>query len=187
MIIGPVIKIPFLPVNKWPRNCGRYAFSEPESQALRDLLKTLDNNTFSFYVNCHTAWHNIMTPVPWSNTILNPPYIMTEKEIQLFNYVKDWVEENTEYEADRSEENKVGGCADIWVFKELRIPSFTFEILSLDYDAWKGEKKHDHLVHWMKTTLPFFMYLLINIENLRRWETPNVEPPLPKGIPPNPL
>ena len=139
-IIGPVIKIPFLPVSKWPRNCGRYAFSEPESEALANLVTELDTKDFSFYVNCHTAWHNIITPVPWSRTILNPPFIMTENEIQLFDDVKNWVEENTEYEADRSEENKVGGCADIWVFNEFRIPSFTFEILSLDYDAWKGEK-----------------------------------------------
>jgi len=186
-IIGPVIKIPFLPVSKWPRNCGRYAFSEPESEALADLVTELDTKDFSFYVNCHTAWHNIITPVPWSRTILNPPFVMTENEIQLFDDVKDWVEENTEYEADRSEENKVGGCADIWVFNEFRIPSFTFEILSLDYDAWKGEKKHDHLVHWMKTTIPFFMCLLVNTDNLRQWKTPDIEPSLPEGVPPEPL
>jgi len=186
-LIGPVIKIPFLPVSKWPRNCGRYAFSEPESQALSDLMKTLDTKDFSFYVNCHTAWHNIMTPVPWSKKILNPPYIMTEKEIQLFDDVKDWVEENTEYEADRSEENTVGGCTDVWVFNKFRIPAFVFEILSWDYDAWEGEKKHDHLVHWMKTTLPFFMYLLMNVDNLRQWKTPDIQPPLPEGIPPTSL
>ena len=112
---------------------------------------------------------------------------MTEKEIQLFDYVKDWVEENTEYEADRSEESTIGGCTDIWVFNEFRIPSFTFEILSLDYDAWQGEKKHDNLVHWMKTTLPFFMYLLVNIQNLHEWVTPDVQPILPEGVPPRPL
>ena len=30
----------------------------------------------------------------------------------------------------------------------------------------KTENKHDHLVHWMKATISFFMYLLVNIENL---------------------
>jgi len=186
-IIGPVIKIPFLPVSKWPRNCGRYAFSEPESKALANLMNNLGPQDFSFYVNCHTAWHNIITPVPWSKTIFNPPFIMTQNEIQLFDDVKDWVEKNTEYETDRSEETKVGGCADIWVFNEFRIPTFTFEILSLDYDGWKGEGKHDNLVHWMKTTLPFFMCLLMNSKNLHNWEIPDVEPLLPEGVPPAPL
>ena len=74
-----------------------------------------------------------------------------------------------------------------WCFNEFRIPSFTYEILSEDYDAWSGEQKHDHLVHWMKTTLPVFMYLLVNIENLHNWKIPDIEPLLPEGIPPPPL
>jgi hypothetical protein len=186
------IKIPYIKTwpndpSKWWRNCGRYAFSEPETRALRDFMKSLNKQDFSFYVNCHTAWHNIITPTPWSKWILNPPYIMSENEIQLFDHVKDWVEENTEYETDRSEDNTIGGCADIWVYKEFRIPSFTYEILSIDYDPWYGEPKHDYIVHWMKTTLPVFIYLLVNIEDLNNWEIPDVQPPLPKGVPPEPL
>jgi len=186
------IKIPYIKTRPndpsyWWRNCGRYAFSEPETKALRDFMKSLKNHDFSFYMNCHTAWHNIITPTPWSKKILNPPYTMTNNEIQLFDYVKDWVEENTEYEADRSEEMTIGGCADIWAYNEFRIPSFTFEILSIDYDPWYGEHKHDNLVHWMKTTIPIFMYLLINVENLHDWKTPDIQPLLPEGIPPSPL
>jgi hypothetical protein len=180
----PYVKFPPNNPFKWWRNCGRYAFSEPESRALRDLMKSLNNHDFSFYVNCHTAWHNIMTPIPWSKWIFNPPFVITSHEKTLFDHVKEWVETNTEYEADRTEENNVGGCSDYWCFKEFRIPAFTFEILSMDYDAWSGEQKHDNLVHWMKTTLPFFMFLLINIDNLRQWKTPNIQPPLPEGIPP---
>jgi hypothetical protein len=173
--------------SKWWRNCGRYAFSEPESQALRDFMKSLNYHDFSFYVNCHTAYHNIITPVPWVKTILKPPFEMTQRERNVFDYVKDWVEANTEYEADRSEENKVGGLVMDWCFKEFRIPSFVFEILSLDYDSFYGEIKHDHLVHWMKTTIPVFMYLLVNIDNFHNWETPDIQPPLPEGVPPQPL
>jgi hypothetical protein len=185
------IKIPYIKISpnnpyKWWRNCGRYAFSEPESRALRDLMKSLNNHGFSFYVNCHTAWHNVITNVPWHRTILNPPFKITQREKNIYNYVKEWVEVNTEYEADWSEENKVGGWAIDWCFKEFRIPSFAFEICSIDYDPWWGGK-HDSLVHWMKTTLPFFMYLLVNIENLRQWRTPDIQPPLPEGIPPEPL
>ena len=186
------IKIPYIktrPNNPsyWWRNCGRYAFSEPETQALGDFMKSLNNHDFSFYVNCHTAWHNIITPIPWSRMILNPPYKMTENEIQLFDHVKDWIEENTEYEADRSEEMTIGGCADIWAYNEFRIPSFTYEILSIDYDPWYGEHKHDNLVHWMKTTIPVFMYLLVNVENLSNWDTPDIQPLLPEDVPPDPL
>jgi hypothetical protein len=31
------------------------------------------------------------------------------------------------------------------------------------------------------------MYLLVNIDNLREWRTPDNQPPLPKGVPPEPL
>jgi len=39
----------------------------------------------------------------------------------------------------------------------------------------------------MKTTLPVFMYLLVNIDNLREWRTPDIQPPLPEGVPSEPL
>ena len=61
------------------------------------------------------------------------------------------------------------------------------EILSEDYEMWMGQGKHDSLVHWMKTTLPVFMYLLVNIENLHNWETPDIQPSLPESVPPPPL
>jgi hypothetical protein len=39
----------------------------------------------------------------------------------------------------------------------------------------------------MNTTLPVFMYLLVNIENFHNWDTPDIEPLLPDGVPPPPL
>lgn len=185
--LGSYIKFPPNNPNKWWRVSGKRPFSEPESCAIRDLMKTISNQKFSFYVNCHTAWHNIITPVPWSKKILNPPFEISNQEQKLFDFVKNWVETNSEYEADRSEDNIGGGFADIWCFKEFRIPSFTFEILSEDYDAWTGEHKHDNLVYWMKTTLPVFIYFLVNIENFYHWEVPDIEPFLPDGISPEPL
>jgi hypothetical protein len=85
------------------------------------------------------------------------------------------------------EEYKASGTAMDWCYKEFRIPSFTFEILSQDYEPAAGGGKHDNLVHWMKTTLPVFMYLLVNIEHLHNWEKPDLQPPLPEGVPPEPL
>lgn len=74
-----------------------------------------------------------------------------------------------------------------WCFENFHIPSFTFEILSKDYEPRFGSGKHDHLTHWMKTTLPFFMYLLVNIENLHDWKAPDIQPPLSEELPPPPL
>jgi len=191
------IKIPYLRfdrLNKWfPNfplfltNSGRRAFSEPESQSLRDFMRELDYYDFSFYVNCHTAVHTISSP--WH--VFKPPFKMSNKEKKIHNEVIEWVVENTEYEdGDLSFEGysyTASGTANDWCFKEFRISSFTFEILSKNYEPGAGGGKHDSLVHWMKTTLPVFMYLLVNIENLNNWETPDIQPMLPEGVPPEPI
>ncbi|MBU1941173.1 MAG: hypothetical protein KKC68_05310 [Candidatus Thermoplasmatota archaeon] len=169
-------------------NCGRHPFSEPESQAIKNLMKQNDFNNFSFYVNCHTAAHSVW--IPW--IVFKPPFKMTEQETNIFQYILNWVEKNTEYEPIsvliyKGKKVFISGSSQDWFYKEYRIPSFSFEILSEDYEMWMGQGKHDHLVHWMQTTLPFFIYLLVNIENLHNWETPDIQPPLPDGIPPTPL
>ena len=51
----------------------------------------------------------------------------------------------------------------------------------------KGGTREKTITVGGQTTLPFFMYLLVNIENLNNWETPTIQPPLPEGIPPPPL
>ena len=169
-------------------NCGRHPFSEPESQAMKNLMGNIGSNDFSFYVNCHTAAHGVW--IPW--IVPKPPFEMTEREEDIFHYTLNWVEKNTEYDTVpvltyKGKEVYISGSAQDWFYKEYRIPSFSFEILSEEYEMWMGQGKHDHLVHWMKTTLPFFMYLLMNIEHLHKWEIPTVQPPLPDGVPPEPL
>ncbi|UCF13253.1 MAG: hypothetical protein JSW06_03070, partial [Thermoplasmatales archaeon] len=135
------------------------------------------------HVDCHTALHSFGGP--W--IAFKPPFEISKQEQYIFDYVIDWVAENTEYETEESMLwYKASGAVADWCFKEFRIPSFGFEILSHDYDPWIGGK-HDHLVHWMNTTLPVFMYLLVNIDNLRQWKTPDIQPPLPEGVPPMPL
>jgi len=165
-------------------NCGRHSFSEPENQAMRDFMMDLEKNDFSFYLNCHTALHCI--GVPW--TAFKPPFEIPKQEQYIFDYVQEWVVENTEYEKMESNLNyKASGDIGDWCYKEFHIPTFAFEILSLDYDSFTGGAKHDHLAHWMQTTLPFFMYLIMNIDNLRQWRTPDIQPLLPEGVPPPPL
>ena len=179
------IKIPYLyfPILKlWFTNCGRRPFSEPETQALRDLMKDLDKKYFSFYLSCHTAIHSFTSP--WS--AFKPPFEMTSLEKKIHNYVKDWVGKNTEYENTELSYFASGTSTD-WCFKEFRVATFTLELLSKDYEPGSGGGKHDNLVHWMKTTLPVFMYLLVNIENIYYWQIPDIEPLLPEGVPPAPI
>ena len=168
-------------------NSGRRPFSEPESQALRDLMNDIKNDDFSFYFNCHTAQHNIDSP--WF--AFKPPFEISTQQQYILDYVKEWVAENTEYEnAEIGMDGKSyygsGGAID-WCFKEFKIPTFAIEFLSKYYEPGASGGKHDSLVHWMKTTIPVFMYLLVNIDNLRNWETPDIEPSLPEGVPPEPL
>ncbi len=183
-------------LNKWlPKfppylsNCGRHPFSEPETQAFKDFTNELGD--FSFYINCHTAAHCIIGP--W--IAFKPPFIISQHELDIMTYIEEWIEENSEYTTYRSgqgivyqgEEVYLSGTIVDWVFKEYDIPSFAFEILSEDYEMYMGKGKHDHLVHWMETTLPVFMYLLVNIDNLDHWRTPDIQPSLPEGVPPEPL
>ena len=61
------------------------------------------------------------------------------------------------------------------------------EALNSCYEPGFKSGRHDHLVHWMNTTLPVFLFLLVNIENLYNWNTPDIEPSLPEGVPPPPI
>lgn len=181
------IKIPFIrhPLRKTDStNCGRYAFSEPETMALRDLMKSLDR--YSFYLNCHTACHAFGAP---GVVTYKPEFTVTNHERKILNIAIDWVDDNTEYSGLHGEEFEYTGigCAMDWVYSEFGITSFSFELLNSDYEPWIGHGKHDSLVHWVKTGLPVFIYLLVNIENLHDWETPDIQPPLPEGVPPEPL
>jgi hypothetical protein len=196
------IKIPEIPSN-WSRdftllnklfpsfplhleNCGRHPFSEPETQAMRDFMRELENNDFSFYLNCHTA--GLMLFSPWD--AFRPPFEIPKQEQYVYDYVKDWIGKNTEYKKGGNADKLnpyMSGSAEDWCFKEFRIPSFAVDFLPFDYDPGDGGGKHDHLVHWMQTTLPFFMYLLVNIDNLRLWRTPDIQPLSPEGVPPEPL
>jgi len=186
------IKIPYIKtprLHKWfpsfppfLTNSGRRPFSEPETQSLRDFMRGIKNNDFSFYVNCHTAMHIFFGP--WK--AFKPPFEISDDKQKIFDIAGEWIGKNTEYENKGLFYGSSGTAAD-WCFKIFRISSFSFEILSEDYEPGAGGGKHDSLVHWMKTTLPVFLYLLVNIDNLRQWRIPDIQPFLPEGVPPEPL
>jgi len=186
----PIVKIPFVNMySGWFYNCGKYPFSEPETRALKDLMTSLDKRNFSFYLNIHTPTHNLLTP--WLS--YKAPFEVTTQEQNVFNYAKDWLENNTEYEAYRGGSVKRGGIAMDWCFKEFHVPSFIIELYSMEYVRYHGKifkyytHEHHDLVHWMKASLPFFMYLLVNAEKFHNWDEPTIQPQLPEGVPPLPL
>jgi len=67
-------------------NCGRYPFSELETQAIRDFTRELENNDFSFYIECHTADHCIY--YPWG--AFKPPFEISKQEQYIYDYVTEW-------------------------------------------------------------------------------------------------
>ena len=108
------------------------------------------------------------------------------KETNLYNYVINWIKNNTDFKAYNCDDfkSKNGGNVMDWCFKEFRIPSFMYEVYTSEYgtDPYSATKVHLNLVYWMKKSLPFFMYLLVNIENLHDWKIPDIEPNLPEDV-----
>ena len=137
-------------------------------------MRELEKKDFSFYLDCHTAGQYIGSP--WE--AFKPPFKIPNQEQNVYNYAKEWVSKNTEYESAGL--NYMGasfvasGTITDWCYKEFRVPSFGLEILPNDYEPSYGKGKHDNLVHWMETTIPVFMYLIVNIDNLRQWKTPDI-------------
>ena len=178
------IKYIWIPGRYMITNCGRYPFSEPESQALRDVMKQLRYQDFSFYLTVHTAQHDFRC---LSDKIIRSEYELSSRELAIFNYTKFWVENHSEYDAQEDRINYGFGSSSSYCFKECHTASFCLEALNQDYEPLFWHGLHDHLVHWMNTTLPVFLYLLVNIENFHNWDFPDIEPLLPQGVPPPPL
>jgi hypothetical protein len=181
------IKIPMikLPGNRILTNCGRSAFSEPETTALKDFIETLDSDKLSFYVNCHTAMHGVVSIMDVTD---KPKLELNEEETEVIHTSLDWIDYNTQYDVNYPSDLSFpgAGIAHHWVFYEYHIPSFCFELLSTDYEPWyKGGGPHGELVYWMQESYPVLMYLLTNIESLNQWKIPDVAPIFPEGIPPS--
>lgn len=163
-------------------NSGPYPFSEPESCAMRDLQKQLRYRDFSFYLTLHTATHDFRC---MSDKIIRSEYDLSSRELAVFNYSKYWVENHTEYEAYDDKWGLGFGSSTSYCFKQCHVASFCLETYNDDPGFRHG--RHTHLVHWMNTTLPVFLYLLVNIHNFHNWDTPDIAPVLPEGVPPPPL
>jgi len=183
------IKIPMIerPNGVIYLNCGRRAFSEPETAAFRDFMYSLDTESLSFYVNCHTAVHCVGSICGIS---YEPEFFPADKQIDVINTALDWVDNNTEYEVYRPDSGSIvgAGFAHHWVFKEFDVFSLVYELLSQDYEpGYRDGGPHSSLVFWMKASLPVLLFCLENIENLHDWMVPDVCPVFPDGVPPRVL
>ncbi len=155
-------------------NCGRRSFSEPETQAIRDFMNSLnDTHMFSVYVDLHTAQHMMIHP--W--TVPRPPFKVSTQQQKVFDAVDTWVIENTEYLVFNRTDVFTSGDVLNWCFKTYHIPSFAFELLSKDYEPLFGHGRHDQLVHWMGTALPTLLFFVVNAENFHTWSPPTLSPP----------
>ncbi len=183
----PLIHHPFrknILLSEYSTNCGREPFSEPETRSLKLFMESLDN--LAFYMNCHTALHGVL---PVVNVDYKPEFFISENEKNVYDYAEDWISANSEYSSCHVDDVSFSGAgfAHHWSFKTFRAPSFCFELLSTDYEPRFGHGDHDHLNHWMQTTLPVFMFMLVNREQFNNWEIPSNYPKLPRGIPPDPI
>jgi hypothetical protein len=141
-------------------------------------MDSIDPDSLSFYVNCHTAVH-VFTTV--NEVEYKPEFTISSHQKTVLNTALSWVEEHTQYESHPVGDFSFTGAgfAHHWVFKHYQIPSFLFELLSQDYEpGFKGGGPHGELVYWMEESIPVLLYLLFNIEALNQWEKPDREPNL---------
>lgn len=177
-------------------NCGDEPFSEPETQAVRDLLEELDP-TLAFYLSFHTPTHALIAP--WAAA--DAPYEMPARDRAVHETVLQWTRDHTEYEAGKAQWGNVSaglpysasGSSMDWAYLRHTVPSFTLEVgfyatsvTSDDYVDRAYLDDYEGLRYWMDASLPIPLYLLANAEQLAGWQDPAEDPPIPPGVPPAP-
>lgn len=177
-------------------NCGAFPFSEPETQAMRDLMATLEENgTLAFYYTHHTPTNGFIAP--WAAG--RAPFPIPPEHQAVLEAELAWVREHTEYKAGKAQWGNfsaglpysASGSSMDWAYATHQVPAFTIEIAiyytSVFSDGYVDRyylQPYKGLDYWLRATLPIELHLLANAEKLARWEVPDVEPPLPEGAPP---
>lgn len=182
-------------------NCGAFAFSEPETQAMRDLFATLDDRA-AWYLTGHTPSHAVIGP--WA--AYDPPFPVPDGHAAVIDSELAWIRDHTEYEAGRAQWGDLSaglpyaasGSSMDYFYANHHKPAFTVEVAyfvtsatSEDYPQ-RLNTPYDGLRYWMDATLPIPMHLLANAELLAAWQaptqpalvpalTPAQHPALPEG------
>jgi hypothetical protein len=171
-------------------NPGTAPFSEPEARAVRDALAAASGR-LAFYVTMHTQAHSVV--VPWA--AFEPPAEVPGHHQVVFDRVVAWVLEHTEYRAGRGRWGDLStgagyaasGTSYDWAYHAHQRPAFLFEQGCCSASDAPGENmaylEDRTLDDWMRTGLPFLLYLLANAEALAAWEPPEHSPAplLPTG------
>lgn len=178
-------------------NCGPYAFSEPETQAMRDLMALLGPR-LAGYLTYHTPTNALAAP--WS--AFDPPFPLPPEHDAFFEHVLQWTRDNTEYRAGKAQWGNfsaglpyaASGSSQDYAYATYKVPAFTLEI-EIWYTSVTSEgyvertylEPYRGLAYWMEASLPIPLYLLANWQAMQAWTLPTEAPPLPEGVPPEPL
>jgi hypothetical protein len=178
-------------------NCGPGPFSEPETQAMRDLMAALGPRLVG-YLTYHTPTNALAAP--WS--AFDPPFPLPPEHDAFFEHVLQWTRDNTEYRAGKAQwanfsaglPYAASGSSQDYAYANYEVPAFTLEIeiwftsvTSKGYAERTYLEPYQGLAYWMEASLPIPLYLLANWKNLDAWALPEISPPLPEGVPPPPL
>ncbi|HUR69676.1 MAG TPA: M14 family zinc carboxypeptidase [Candidatus Thermoplasmatota archaeon] len=178
-------------------NCGSGPFSEPESQAMRDLLAEVGSRLV-VYLSYHTPTNALISP--WA--AYDAPFPLPPEHDALFERVLDWTRTNTSYRAGKAAWGNfsaglpysASGSSGDYVYATYEAASFTLEIeiwytsiTSEDYVQQVYLEPYKGLRYWLDASLPIPLFLLQNWEAIDAWDLPYAAPPLPAGTPPAPL
>ncbi|HEV8359997.1 MAG TPA: M14 family metallopeptidase [Candidatus Thermoplasmatota archaeon] len=174
-------------------NAGPAPFSEPETQAMRDLMERL-HDRFAFYLTMHTPTNGFVAP--WGAA--DPPFAIPANESAVFEAELQWVRDHTEYAAGKAQWGNFSaglpyspsGSSQDWVYMRHRAAAYTLEveiwvtsIVDPDY-VQRNLAPYAGLDYWMKASLPIPWHLLSNAHHYLDWQPPTNDVPLPEGIPP---
>ncbi|MHC4586323.1 MAG: M14 family zinc carboxypeptidase, partial [Planctomycetota bacterium] len=153
---------------------GPSAFSEPESQAVRDLVRTYD---FRILMSYHSFWQSIY--YPWGYTWEPPPdgpmfRDMTSSMIELIYYTSGATYTNL---LDEPDAYLVSGDTGDWSYGELGIYSFGMELRPVTFSQGGFVLPENQIMPTCVENLPVALYLIsyaaadYGIENLATGNT----------------
>ena len=155
---------------------GPSAFSEPESQAVRDLVRTYDYRILMSY---HSFWQSIY--YPWGYTLEPAPdgpmfWDMTSTMIELIYYTGGAIYTNW---LDTPGTYLTSGDTGDWSYGELGIYSFGIELRPVEFNQGGFMLPENQIIPTCEENLPVALYLIsyaaadYGIENLTTGRTYN--------------
>ncbi len=172
-------------------NCGASAFSEPETQALRDLFNATKDRA-AFYLTGHTATHAVIAP--WA-AFMQPGPLPAEHNTLLESELQ-WVRDHTEYQAGKAAWGNLSaglpyaasGSSMDYYYVNVERPAFTIEV---EYEVTSATSSDypdrllmpfEGLQFWMRASAGLPMHLLSNARELAAWQVPTHAALVPEEV-----